>query len=41
MIGWVCRLQLLPALARAAILRPKFRVTHDHILLSQIRDPPN
>jgi hypothetical protein len=39
--GWVCRLQLLLALASAVILRSEFRGTHDHILLSQIRDPPN
>jgi hypothetical protein len=35
--GWLCRLQLLLALARAAI-RSETRGTHDHILLSQIRD---
>jgi hypothetical protein len=39
--GWVCRLQLLLVLARAVILRSEFRRTHDHILLSQIRDSPN
>jgi hypothetical protein len=37
---WVCRLQLLLVLASAAILRPEFRGTHDHTLLSQIRDSP-
>jgi hypothetical protein len=37
--GWVCRLQLLLFLASAVILRS--RGTHDHILLSQIRDSPN
>jgi hypothetical protein len=37
----VCRLQLLLALASAVILGPKSRGTHDHILLSQIRDSPN
>jgi hypothetical protein len=36
--GRVCRLQLLLALASAVILGPKSRETHDHILLSQIRD---
>jgi hypothetical protein len=40
MRGWVCHLQLLLALARAIILRFKFHRTHDHILLSQIRDSP-
>jgi hypothetical protein len=39
--GWVCRLQLLLALARAIILRSESRRTHNHTLLSQIRDPPN
>jgi hypothetical protein len=34
----VCRLQLLLALARAVILGPDSRETHDHILLSPIRD---
>jgi hypothetical protein len=38
--GWVCRLQLLRVLARAVILRSESRGTHDHILLSEIRDPP-
>jgi hypothetical protein len=38
--GWVC-LQLLLALASAVILRSGSRGTHDHILLSQIRDSPN
>jgi hypothetical protein len=41
MRGWVCRLQLLVALASAVILRSESRGTHDHILLSQIRDSPN
>jgi hypothetical protein len=36
--GWVCRLQLLLALASALILRSESRRTHNHILLSQIRD---
>jgi hypothetical protein len=39
--GWVCRLQLLLVLASAVILRSESRRTHDHILLSQIRDSPN
>jgi hypothetical protein len=38
---WVCCLQLLLVLARAVILRSESRGTHDHILLSQIRDSPN
>jgi hypothetical protein len=38
---WVCRLQLLLVVASAAILRLEFRGTHNHILLSQIRDFPN
>jgi hypothetical protein len=38
---WVCRLQLLLAVAIAVILRSESRGTHDHILLSQIRDSPN
>jgi hypothetical protein len=39
--GQVCRLQLLLVLARAVILRSESHGTHDHILLSQIRDSPN
>jgi hypothetical protein len=39
--GWVCRLQLLLVLDSAVILRSESRGTHDHILLSQIRDSPN
>jgi hypothetical protein len=39
--GWVCRVQLLLVLASAVILRSESRVTHDQILLSQIRDSPN
>jgi hypothetical protein len=39
--GWFCYLQLLLVLASAVILGPKSRGTHDHILLSQIRDSPN
>jgi hypothetical protein len=38
---WVCHLQLLLVLASAVILRSESRGTHDHILLPQIRDPPN
>jgi hypothetical protein len=38
--GWVCRLLLL-ALASAVILRSESYGTHDHILLSQIRDSPD
>jgi hypothetical protein len=38
---WVFRLQLLLVLASAVILRSESRGTHDHILLSQIRDSPN
>jgi hypothetical protein len=39
--GWVCRLQLLLALANAVILGSESRGTHDCILLSEIRDSPN
>jgi hypothetical protein len=39
--GWVCRLQLLLALASAVILETESRGTLDHILLSQIRDFSN
>jgi hypothetical protein len=39
--GWVCHLQLLLALASAVILRSDSRGTHNHILLSQIRDYRN
>jgi hypothetical protein len=39
--GWICRLQLLLTLASAVILRSESRETHDHILLSQIRNSPN
>jgi hypothetical protein len=39
--GWVCHLQLLLVLANAVILRSEFCGSHDHILLSQIRDSPN
>jgi hypothetical protein len=39
--GRVCRLQFLLVMASAVILRLESRGTHDHILLSQIRDSPN
>jgi hypothetical protein len=39
--GWVCRLQLLLVLATVIILKSESRETHDHILLSQIRDSPS
>jgi hypothetical protein len=39
--GWVCRLQLLLALASAVILGSESRRTHDHMLQSHIRDSPN
>jgi hypothetical protein len=35
---WVCRLQLLLVFASAVILRSESHGTHDHIILSQIRD---
>jgi hypothetical protein len=38
--GLVCRLQLLLILASAVTLRSESYGTHDHILLSQIRDSP-
>jgi hypothetical protein len=38
--GCVCRLQLLLGLASAVILRSESRGTQDHILLPQIRHPP-
>jgi hypothetical protein len=41
MIWWVYSLQLLLVLASAVILRSESRGTHNHILLSQIRDSPN
>jgi hypothetical protein len=41
MRGQVCRLELLLAIASAVILGSEPRVTHDHILLSQIRDSLN
>jgi hypothetical protein len=39
--GRVGRLQLLLVIASVVILRSECRETHDHILLSQIRDSPN
>jgi hypothetical protein len=39
--GWLCRLQLLLALASAFILRSEPRRTHDRILLFRIRGSPN
>jgi hypothetical protein len=39
--GCVCRLQLLLVLASTVILRSESRGTHDHILVSQIRDSPS
>jgi hypothetical protein len=39
--GRVCRLQSLLVFARAVILESESRGTHDHILLSQIRDSSN
>jgi hypothetical protein len=41
MRGWFCRLQLLLGLASAVNLRSESHGTHDHILLSQIRDSSN
>jgi hypothetical protein len=39
--GWVCHLQLLLGLASTLFLRSESFWTHDHILLSHIRDSPN
>jgi hypothetical protein len=39
--GWICGLQLLLVLASVVILGSESRGTHNHILLSQIRDSPN
>jgi hypothetical protein len=39
--GWVCCLQSLLVLTSTVILRSESHRTHDHILLSQIRDSPN
>jgi hypothetical protein len=41
MRGRICRLRLLLVLASTVILGSKSHWTHDHILLSQIRDSPN
>jgi hypothetical protein len=38
---WACRLQLLLTLSSAFILRSESCRTHDHTLLSQLRDSPN
>jgi hypothetical protein len=38
--GRVCRLQLLLSLVFAVIFGSEYRGTHDHLLLSQIRDFP-
>jgi hypothetical protein len=37
----VCRLHFLLVLASAAILGSESRGTHDHIILTQVRDSPN
>jgi hypothetical protein len=39
--GWVCSSQLLLVLTSAIILGSESCGTHNHILLSQIRDSPN
>jgi hypothetical protein len=39
--GWVYRLQLLLALASEVFLVSESCGTHDHVLLSHIRDSPN
>jgi hypothetical protein len=39
--GWVCHLQLLLVFVSTVILRPESSGTHDHNLLSQIRDSTN
>jgi hypothetical protein len=39
--GWICLLQMLLVLASAIILKSESHGTHDHILLSQIRDSLN
>jgi hypothetical protein len=41
MRGWVCHLQLLLALTSEVILRSESSRSHDHILLSEIRDCSN
>jgi hypothetical protein len=38
---WVCHLQLVLALASIVVLESKSHGTHDHILLSHIRDTPS
>jgi hypothetical protein len=39
--GWICRLKLLMIFASTVIIRSESRGTHDHIILSQVRDAPN
>jgi hypothetical protein len=39
--GWVYLLQFLLVLVSEVILEAESRGSHDHILLSQIRDSPN
>jgi hypothetical protein len=39
--GWICRLQLLLAIASVVILRSESHGTRDHIFLSQILYSPN
>jgi hypothetical protein len=41
MRGWTCLLKLVMVLASAVIFKAEPRGTHDHVLLSQIRDSPN
>jgi hypothetical protein len=41
MRGWICCLQLLLVLASIAILCSESRGSHDHMLLSKIRELPN
>jgi hypothetical protein len=38
---WVCRIQLLLVIASTVIFVSESHGTHDHILLSQIRESPN
>jgi hypothetical protein len=39
--GWICRLQLLMALASAFIRESESQGAHDHIFLYHTRDSPN
>jgi hypothetical protein len=41
MKGWVCRLQLLLVRSSAVVLVSESSWTHNHILLSHVRDSPN